>query len=196
MADIFGVCASRLHNQEQGLLCNSNAPRTELWKWYDDYHSEHPNANLSRLQTLKPSMLGTHKDPTLRTEAAETFGLLTFSPGHGVGSLVLSKSTSRGWSILRYATWLEFPCTVDGGIPGLKSVSVCCSGHHFHCSAVLILFCSGVARIARGSEAPLVTCKGEILLPTMTSQQIKFNCLQLEVVTIQNRKTTPINATT
>ena len=58
---------------------NCNALRTELWKWYDDYHSKHPSANLSRLQNLKPSMLGTKKDPTLRTKAAETFGLLLFS---------------------------------------------------------------------------------------------------------------------
>ena len=33
VADIIGVSARKLHNQEQKLLLNCNALRTELWKW-------------------------------------------------------------------------------------------------------------------------------------------------------------------
>ena len=40
-ADIFGVSASKLHNEKQELLLHCSALRTELCKWDGGYHSEH-----------------------------------------------------------------------------------------------------------------------------------------------------------
>ena len=93
------------------------------------FHSKHPSANLSRLQNLKPSMLGTKKDPTLRTKAGETFGLLLFS--QGMATKFGGKFGPDQEHITRLVNALvrhmeghgrESPCLVNGSIRGLISV--------------------------------------------------------------------------
>lgn len=76
--DVYGVARAGHRTADECLLLSCNALRNDLWNFYGRYHAQHPGANLSRLQDLRPSMLGTRSDPCLRTKAAETFGLLLF----------------------------------------------------------------------------------------------------------------------
>ena len=76
--DLFGVGGSGDYNEDEKLQLNANALRHELWGWYELRLADHPQEDLSRLQDLQPSMLGTKNAPALKTKAAETLGLLYF----------------------------------------------------------------------------------------------------------------------
>ena len=161
-ADIFGLSASKLHNQEQELLLN--ALKTELWKWYDDYHSEHPSANLSRL--LEAEHAWDEEASHAAHEGPETLGLLLFevwsSPGahHEAGQCLGAPHGGHG---------RESPCLVDGGITGLISVEcllftssfslLFTSSFPLFCRVDLFLFRTCEQRMRkRGNSGPCSSC--------------------------------------
>ena len=52
--------------------------RSNLMEFYKAYQKEHPQSNLTRVADFTPSMIGTVNNQSLKTKAAETYGLALF----------------------------------------------------------------------------------------------------------------------
>ena len=102
--DIFGDAKAQCHTAVEVLNKNTDALRGELRNWYAQYQVANPTSNLSRLQDLRPTMLGTKAEPALRTKAAETFGLLLFSKDSSAS--FVAKLGAEGRDIVRLAATL------------------------------------------------------------------------------------------
>jgi hypothetical protein len=75
-SDIWGAAEA---TGSEALIIRLSSLKSELLKWYGDYHELHPTANLSRVSNLTPKMVGASADKRrLKTKAMETFGICLF----------------------------------------------------------------------------------------------------------------------
>lgn len=74
-ADVF---ETNIISKEDRLGAHCQMLEAQLFKWYKQRSTKYPEEKLTHLKTLKQTMLGTGPSSTLKTKAAESFGLLLF----------------------------------------------------------------------------------------------------------------------
>ena len=76
LCDAWGCNAGK--TEEEGVILSCMRLKGDLLAWYPERHRQYPTEKLTRVQDLRPSMIGTKDKRILNTKAAETKGLLLF----------------------------------------------------------------------------------------------------------------------
>jgi hypothetical protein len=71
---IYGALGGRDERIQVACILLTNA----LKRFYRQQHDADPTQNLTRINAMKPKMIGSRAEPCLKTKGAETWGLLLF----------------------------------------------------------------------------------------------------------------------